>query len=654
MDHRVQQSRRTSAESSHSGGLVRSAQQAEYPLKDYPSAVREAALPYTRLTQPGLPQKIRRRAENISGERASLLREVRRSRTHNNTADRERQEWLPLCLSWRLNIPLFLIELAFIVAVITLEGVSASNDGIADIPGHVLSGRLGKFASEYYGLLWTSLPSFLFNLYGLVWAMVVTASATRQPYVELQRPDGACALKTIMLDYTSIPAWKSWWVAMHNKHIHLAVGMLLALLVSNVLSALASHLLVAQTARFRIRIPVTFTSAAFDPSLLTAKTNLQPFIDIATAVQVYKTSPAAWTTDTYAFRRFTLLNTPHPIGNVTADTSAYSALLECDTIDAADYDFKLDELADDTQTLTLNFIDRGCAVSQYLSLSPNTPVYAATWYTMCSNSDINRFGMFAGHYSTSSATRLNNFSVTSCIPTYWQTNGSLMMSYSGNRSSAVPTFLGFNGQSQEQIYPGLEVIFESVLRDYTIFNPAGATNADAVGYAIYSAAQQRFSQSSPDSAAIRQTTPAVYATVFAAMTSTVLLPESTVSTTSSSGGSGALAVFKDRLFVDSTIAYIFVGAMAIVLVCHVVLFIYAKRSHTPLDEEPIGLLGAAKLLRRSDIFEIIDNFEERHTEDRQLAHMQKYMRKHFRLGQGDRCQWVEGERRVKVLGMTED
>ncbi|KAJ9607495.1 hypothetical protein H2200_007573 [Cladophialophora chaetospira] len=564
--------------------------------------------------------------------------------------ERQPKEWRPSSLSWGLNIPMFVIEIGFIAAVIALDRVSATKNGVIDVPEHTRAGELGKLVHNYYSLLWTSLPNFLFNLYGMAWAAVVTASATRQPYVELRR--GAGALKTIMLDYGAIPAYKNWSVAFRNGHAHIAVGLLLALLVSNVLSSLTAHLLVAQSAQFSTMIPVTLTTE-FNPSLLTSTTNLQPFIDVATAIQVYNTSPPAWTTDTYAFERFAISNGQGVLGNVTAPVSAYSALLQCETIDASAYGYTLGELVGGTEPLSVKFVDRGCEVSQQLSISPTTPIYATAWYAMCDNSRTNRFGMFAGQYSASSPTNLKDFSVTSCIPTYWQTNGSLTMAYanSDNSSKSIEaTYLSFTGTAQAQIDPELQILFENGLRDYTIFNPSSATFADAVGFTIYTAAQQKSAQSSPGASTVLESTQAIYATVFAAMASTVLMQPPTQARTES----GTLSTQRDRLFVSSTIAYIFVAAMAVVLACHIVLFVYSRTHQTFIDEEPVGLLGAAKLLRQSELFEIVDEFEERHTRDGEIGRMQKYMRKHFRLGHGDHCWWDEQERRIKVQGLTED
>lgn len=206
--------------------------------------------------------------------------------------------------------------------------------------------------------------------------------------------------------------------------------------------------------------------------------------------------------------------------------------------------------------------------------------------------------------------------------------------------------VSFVGQNETQIFPGLEILFEQALRGYTIFNPAAATNADAVGYSIYSAAQQQYGQTSPNASAVLQSTQKVYATVFAALTNTVLLQPRTPASSSSA----TLSTAANRLFISGTVAWVMVGAMIVVVICHINLVVYAKRHDTMLDEDPVGLLGAAKVLRRSDLFEIIDHFEEMHP---QMSKMQKYMKKHYRLGRGDRCWWDETDRRITAEGMME-
>ena len=531
------------------------------------------------------------------------------------------------------------MEVAVIATIIALDRASASRNGIVDVPEHTMSGLLGTYVRNYYSLLWTSLPSFLFSLYSLAWAAFVSDSATRQPYVELV--NGGEARRTIMLDYASLPEWESWYVAFRNCHAHLALGLLLNFLISVVLVPLASHLLVEEATQSTTAVAITFTTE-FSTASINSTTNLQPFIDISTAIRAYNSSPPTWMTDGYAFERFSLSSNVGA-GNLTANVSAYSALLECDTINATQYNIVADS-EDDLETLTLSFTDRGCQVEQAFVVSSKTPIYAKAWYTFCATSNVNRFGMIAGLYSASAKNNITDFSVTSCIPTYWQTNGSLTMAYA---NTVTPSFISFTGESVTQISPGLQVVFENTLRNYVIFDPTSATNADAVGYSIYSAAQQQSSQTSPSASSILQSTQNVYATIYAALAKNVLLQPAT----SPTDGTVIFTTAANRLFIARATAYIIVAAMAVLLLCHVALFVYAKKQGTMLDEEPLGLLGKAKLLRRGDLFGIVDAFEERHCD---IGEMQEYMKKHYRLGHGDRCWWDNNERRIKVAGIKED
>ena len=546
-------------------------------------------------------------------------------------------EWQSWTLSWLSNILVLLVEIGFIATILTLDRISASNNGIVSIPVRKSSNILESYVQKYYGLLWTSLPSFIFSLFGLAWAGIVGSSADRQPFVDLQR--GAGARQTIMLDYRSINSLYSWCVAIRRKHTHIALGLFLVLLVSTVLTALSAHLLVEQAAQESTSAPLSFTSV-FNTSAITSTTNLQPFIDIATAVQAYGSKPPPWTTTEYAFERFAMPDGFSP-GNLTANTTAYSAVLECKTIPSWQYKAQL--AGGSPAPLTVSFNDRGCDVQQIFDVQALTPIYAKAWFTFCHGAPYNRFGMLAGQYSASATNNISDFSVTSCIPTYWQTNGSLTQTVG---TESHPTFISFTGDSETQMFPALDVVFENALRDYIIFNPASATNADAVGFSIYSAAVQQYSQTFPTAPSILRSTQNVYATIYAALANNVLLQRAD----SSRSGFGTLTRTTNRLFVAHTVAYITVAALFIVLICHMILFVYAKRHHTMLDEEPVGLLGAAKLLRRSELFALVDKFEERHPG---IGEMQEYMKEHYGLGHGEKCWWDENERVVNVVGVEE-
>ena len=568
-----------------------------------------------------------------SRERLPLLNGSSPQNVSRMAGSTGRKEWLSWTLSPWYNVIMLLMEICFIATIVVLDRLSANNNGVCGVPRHSGSGLLGSYVKKYYSLLWTSLPSFIFQLFSLGWATIVSSTADRQPYVELERGSGA--LRTVMLDYGTIPGWKSWWIALvRNKHRHIGSGLLLALLVSLALVPLSAHLLVAQSTLTGSVVPITFTSD-FSVDAINSKTNLQPFIDISTAVQAYNSSPPTWMTGQYAFGHF---HVPHDSGsgNITVNTSGYSAVLQCQTVDPTEYQAQL--TGADPATLTVTFTDRGCNVEQEFAVSSNTPTYTMAWYSFCRETRYNRFGMFAGQYSAIADNHLADFSVTSCIPTYWQTNGSLTMEIG---TAPQPVYVSFDGKSETEMFPGLEIVFENALRDYVIFNPGAGTNANAVGFSIYSTAVQQYGQTPPNSTSILSSTENVYATIYAALANNILLQRAT--TPRDDFGSHTHTV--SRLFISRSVAYIIIGVLVVVFICHMILFCYAYLHHTMLDEEPVGVLGAAKLLRRSDLFELIDNFEERHTE---IGKMQEYMKKHYRLGDGDACSWDKTERKVRV------
>src|ERR1700712_3153055 len=114
--------------------------------------------------------------------------------------------------SWTLRrawTPVFLIlDIAIITGILTLDKISRSRNGIADVTP-ASSTSLSDFsvsrALSEAGLLWTALPSFLMALYRLIWESIVSAAASRQPYVELRKSKKQArgAGCSIMLDYQS-------------------------------------------------------------------------------------------------------------------------------------------------------------------------------------------------------------------------------------------------------------------------------------------------------------------------------------------------------------------------------------------------------------------------------------------------------------------
>jgi hypothetical protein len=575
-----------------------------------------------------------------------------------------KNEWQSWSLSWWFNLAVLITEIGFIVAIIVLDRLSARNDGITTVPdiessSFIISLLVIPKIQQYYGLLWTSLPSLIFTLYSFAWATVVAASYERQPLVELQR--GGNASRTIMLDYRTYPEFYRWVLAFMHDHIHVGCAMLLSLIVSLAVVPLSAHLLVAAASTHQFSVPLSFATQ-YNDSLPIASTNLQPFIDIATAVHAYGSTPPAWMTTEYAFAPFsstadTTTYSSHgsTSANMSANTNAYSAYLDCQALNSSSYiasyhaqgsDPGIGQV-DDVGTLTIDFSDRSCSVQLLLGLSSNTPTYAKSWFATCDGQATNRLGMLAGTYSSSSRSKLTEFSVISCIPSYWHSTGPLTVSLNG-ASTLASNYIAFTERTSTAMQPAFHDTFEFGLPEYTIYNAAAATNADALGFSILSAANTAAGNDAKAAMAtdsILNATELVFTTVYAALATSKLLTP----TQRATKGSGVLSEPVNRLFMVHPIAYTIVVVLALVLASHVVLWIYAMRHRSVLSEEPIGLLGNAVLLERSDLSAVVGRVRKRCGKD---ENVREGLKKRFDVEEA-RCFWDEREGRIRVEGLAE-
>jgi hypothetical protein len=580
------------------------------------------------------------------------------SRASHHSHKEPQIEWRSWKLSWWFNITVLLTEISIIVTIIVLDRLSARNGGIVTVPNiepssSILSLLVTPKIRQYYGLLWTSLPSFIFTLYSLTWAAVVAASYERQPFIELRR--GGNARRTIMLDYRAYPGFYNWVLAFMHDHIHIGCAMLLNLIVSVAVVPLSAHLFVALASTHQSSVSLSFATQ-YNDSLTIARTNLQPFIDIATAVHAYGSTPPAWMTTEYAFAPFSTTTTTSSSSrgssaNLSATTDAYSAYLDCQALDSGSYMVSYDdqgtEQGNDVGTVTIEFSDRSCSVQLLLALTSNTPTYAQSWYATCNGQTVNRLGMLAGTYSSSSRSKLTDLSVVSCIPSYWHSTGPLTVSLNG-ASPLTSNYIDFTERTSTAMQPAFSYTFEAVLHEYTIFNAAAATEADALGFSILSAANTAADKDAkaamaPD--AIQNATERVFTTVYAALATSELLTPAK----SATSGSGVLVEPVNRLFVTRPIAYTIVAVLVLVLASHVALWMYAVRHRSVLGENPMGLLGNAVLLERSDVGAVVRRVRARYGEE---GEVREGLKRGFDV-KGAKCFWDEHERRIRVEGLAE-
>jgi hypothetical protein len=143
--------------------------------------------------------------------------------------------------------------------------------------------------------------------------------------------------------------------------------------------------------------------------------------------------------------------------------------------------------------------------------------------------------------------KLTDLSVVSCIPSYWHSTGPPTVSLNG-ASPLTPNYIDFTGRTSTAMQLAFSDSFESVLHEYTIFNAAAATNTDALGFSILSAANTAANKDAkaamaPD--AIQNVTERVFSALYAALATS----ESLTPAESATGGSGVLVEPVNWLFV---------------------------------------------------------------------------------------------------------
>ncbi|KAE9363279.1 hypothetical protein N431DRAFT_423829 [Stipitochalara longipes BDJ] len=584
-------------------------------------------------------------------EEALQSNQVKKSLEENESAAATQpapagNEWRSWKLHWLWMAALLLVEAGTIIAIIYLERRSATNNGIAAVPQVSASLVSSHFAITNiwkYGLLWTALPSLLITIYRIMWDMVVSATADWQPFVDLlpQRgKEARNATRTIMLDYRSYPSFFNWWYAFWNHHIILGFSMILSLLLSIGVVPLSAHLFVTALSQSNSTLPLTFTTA-FEDSL-PANASLQSSIDLATACRVYGANPPPWMTTEYAFEQFTF-DAATKSGNVTANTYAYSAYLDCQAFSPST---STPEYSGDSGDglIAFTFNDRGCAVSIQVGVLNNTAKYATTWHTSCSGSTYGRLGIFAGIYDDTSPFKMAeaNYSLISCIPSYWIKYGSVTVSY---QPSNAPQFLSFTATNSTNFQPELHQTFEDTIGNYKFLDGSGTIQTDTFALSVLSCAETQNPTSPITPSTIQNSIEDVLTTVYAGLVANLLLPPANTPRT----GSGNLSTPVTRLYVVTPVAYTIATILLLIFVCNVLLFGYVERHHSILHEQPTGLLGMAPIVERSDLPAFVAGFRESHRDEYQIR---EFVEENYTT-KNARCYMEESTGKIRIEGLKE-
>jgi hypothetical protein len=134
----------------------------------------------------------------------------------------------------------------------------------------------------------------------------------------------------------------------------------------------------------------------------------------------------------YAFESFNVGTAKEPIGNATANTTAYSATLDCEAYSPADSE----------ATYQTDLAVR-CEISGFIDIFSATSTYAMSSTNQCNNSEHGRIGIFAGIYSDASSIKIDpaSYSLVSRMVNDWNISGPVTIATHPHKS---PKLLSFN------------------------------------------------------------------------------------------------------------------------------------------------------------------------------------------------------------------
>lgn len=498
--------------------------------------------------------------------------------------------WIPRTLRLPSLFAFAFVDIALVACLLTLSVCSSSNDGFVTIQ----SQNITSFGISWnLGLLWTALPVLIFRLLGIYWESIANPIAQRQPYVDLLKDGGAPAKKSVLLDYLSIPILWRWWTALRNNHLLVSACTILTLVMSIIVSALSARLFALQVVLVAAETPILFNTT-FNESTLNATTDWIPILDTVSAIWVHHGGLLPWTDHQYAFQPYHLQGFTNAEAEVTANTKAYSAYLNCSVI--SDPQIKLE-----SSHLYLTANDRGCDIDQDFLVSDMQEVYfktsseiscsAAAWYS--------RLVFTAATYSSESPNHVSDVTLLSCITSYRVTSGSLV-TVTRNDSSSLSMIQEFHPSVFDDGRPTLWRLFEQGIMSPTALNPKTIWSTSAFGSLVLYYAQElagdRYLSSDVLERAVTEIFSAVYLTA-AAQHAFVPLEPSILST-------GQAITLTQRLFTVNWVAYTITIILLLSLFADLVAIGHVYTNATFLEEEPAGLLAHAAILEKSPLIDV--------------------------------------------------
>ncbi|KAM5350120.1 hypothetical protein ACJ41O_006625 [Fusarium nematophilum] len=512
--------------------------------------------------------------------------------------------WLSGCLRWPSLLAFSILDIALAATIIALTIVSSANHGFVTIPPHddTPTGQHASHTDDIsiswdLGVLWTSLPSFVFALFGAYWAWIAGSIAERQPYVELRKENGAEARLSVLLDYRVTASVWRWWGAFRKSHYTVGSTTLLSVLLTYAVAPFAARLFVPDIVMVSKALPVVY-NATFDDQNINSTLDWRPVLDTVAATLLYHGNSIAWTDEERAFRPFFADSSVAAGTEIASNTTAYAAYLNCELV--KDY-----SLSSNRDTVTVSGKDRGCSFKQSFGVSDTQEIYFKTTAQLdCSSQAFySRLVFTAAKYSSSAPENLDNISVISCATGYRQVAGTLRVSPSAD-SPIIHSFTE-TGEPDTSRLP-LWRIFEQNILGPVSFNPQAKWSTSDMGSLILYYAQR----SNPSKALTSEVLMDAINNVFTAIYLNAIAIHGFKLVEEPEETAGTAFVPTTRLFVVPWVAYIIIAFLFITLCSVLFVFFHLPNCPSILSEEPQGLLSVAGILDRSDLLRIASDIRQ--------------------------------------------
>jgi hypothetical protein len=536
----------------------------------------------------------------------------------------------PFSLSLWGVLLLLCYELLIITTIAIIWILSTKNDGLINVPDTPSSvdgfnGIHGAFLWTY-ALLWTFLPTFVVSMCGKLFSKTLQVLEECQPTIELRKysthstnPSSgngdkagltllpscqkdvgsnrrqevskkSTAKLTVLLDYGNywFPLIDTFY-AFRNKHFIIGVCMIIKWSFVGI-GPLASGIISVGNVASSTDIKVT-SSTFFDD--WKNQTSSRAAFEAASSMLLNGGGSLPWTTNTSSVVPFYAQS--NVSGNLTAETGVYSASLDCRTVDVDSLIRAgniTQEVHVDVNITTFSFTDRECSVDLGIVVSQSTSLYSKTSFAPCHfEDDQARLAFLTGQYDErSSEFQLSNFSLISCIPSFWNTTSRVSVVSGVDTPSKYGQITNIHPMSPpKRFWPQLWHLWMSSIPGYSIHDPTLATDSDDFGRVAYGYATQSAGAEMVDFVKSVNTTFSVLYAAFATTSTYSPLPENHTFM-------GTLARPQNRLFVVFYPAIIVTSVMAIAVMVTVWLAIYAYSNRLILGQHLDLILGHAILL----------------------------------------------------------